>query len=337
MSGLVDLQVNGFGGIDFSSPSLRPEQVDTVVERLEKEGTTVFCPTVVTTSWRTYEHVLPILADAIERHPKRLPGIHLEGPFISPKPGAVGAHPPDCVRPPNLSEWHRLWDLARGTVAVLTLAPEEDGSVAVIEDAVGKGVLVAMGHSLAGEHEIGTAVRAGLGMSTHLGNGCPEQIHRHHNPIIAQLGSPLAASIIADGHHLPPSFLRAVMAAKGPQSTVLVSDSVSLAGLAPGVYKLFGTEVELEESGRIRNLVSPGLAGSSSTLLQCANHAIQCCRLTEDDAWAMCRDNALRLLGRFGKSVAAGGPVAWDTESRQFRLDSALTSQPGEAGAKAHR
>lgn len=309
MTAWVDIQVNGYGGVDFSSEDLTAAGIDRVVENLGRRGTAVFCPTVVTASPAVYAHVLPLLAEACERHPERIPGIHLEGPFISPLEGAVGAHPREHVRAPSRESFRDLQQMARGRIRILTLAPEQPGAEDLIREAAGEGLLVAVGHTLAGEAEIERAVRAGARLSTHLGNGCPQQLNRHDNPIMAQLGSPLAASIIADGHHLPPSVLRAIIWAKGTENVLLVSDAAGIAGLPPGEYTCFGSRVRIEPSGRIQNLSAPGLAGSTATLEDCVRHLRQVLPLEPPAVQSLARQNALRLLGLSGRfGLGAGGP-----------------------------
>mgnify|MGYP006290170533 CR=1 FL=1 len=321
-SSFVDLQVNGYGGVSFADPSLTADDIARAVQTLRAKGTSAFCPTVVTAAPATYRHVLPLLADACDRFPTSLLGPHLEGPFISPEDGAVGAHPKEHVRPPSVDAFEHLQNLARGRIRILTLAPEVPGAMELIEYATGQGIVVGLAHTRAGEDVIARAVQAGARLSTHLGNGCPQMIHRHDNPIIAQLGSPLSSSIITDGHHLPPAFIRAVFAAKGVEETLVISDSAGIAGLPPGVYETAGAHVRMEPSGRISNLDAPGLAGSSATMLVCMQHITHLCGLSEDAVWRLGRDNPLTMLGLSGDDVddarnvacASGQPVLLEHE-----------------------
>jgi N-acetylglucosamine-6-phosphate deacetylase len=293
----VDIQLNGYNGVDFSSPHQTVEDIEWVIQQQRRQGTSAFCPTVVTTTMENYKQILPVLAKACKNYPESLLGIHLEGPFISPEDGAVGAHPKQCVLPPSIAVFDQLQNWADGYVRILTLAPEQQGALDLIRHASSRGICIGIGHTLADETAINAAVAAGADLSIHLGNGCPQKMHRHENPVVAQLGCPLPAAIISDGHHLPPSFIRMVLAAKGIQRTIVVSDATCLAGQPPGTYEIFGGQVQLEENGRIRNLEAPGLAGSSATMLECMRHLAQTVPLTEKDLIAIGRENPLRLLG----------------------------------------
>jgi N-acetylglucosamine-6-phosphate deacetylase len=323
-SGFVDLQLNGYRGVDFSSPQLTLADVFTTADRMAQRGTLAFCPTVVTTSMETYRHVLPLLAEAI-RAPQsrgRLLGIHLEGPFISPQEGAVGAHPRARVVPPSRAVWDELYALADGQVALLTLAPELPGAVELIRHAVELGVAVSIGHTLADGRSIRAAVEAGASLSTHLGNGCPNLLHRHNNPIWPQLAaSQLTAMLITDGHHLPDDVIGAFLAAKGARRAIITSDSSPAAGLPPGEYEFFGARALLEPSGRLRSLASDTLAGSSATLFDCMNRLAALHMLSEAELWQVGRDNPLAALRKTQADLPPGGNVRYSME--QFLIDPA--------------
>lgn len=317
-SGFVDLQVNGCRGIDFSALGLTAEHVRDAAAWLYERGTLAFCPTVITSSMEVYRHVLPLLAEAAAAPAaavSRALGIHLEGPFISPEDGALGAHPREHTRLPSLSLFDELYTLARGQIALLTLAPELPGAVELIHHAVGMGVVVSIGHTLVGEGEIRAAVEAGASLSTHLGNGVPNLLHRHHNPLWPQIAEPrLGAMLITDGHHLPPAFIRAVLAAKGSDRVVVTSDSAPAAGLTPGDYAFFGTRARLEAPapgavcGRLRNLERDTLAGSAATMIDCMNYLAGLDCMDEAALWWVGRDNPLAML-KLSTEDLPDGPV----------------------------
>jgi N-acetylglucosamine-6-phosphate deacetylase len=315
LSGFVDLQVNGYAGVDFSSPDLSLAAVDETTRALYRRGTLAFCPTVITSPEQVYRQALPVLAQAMQAqsHPggaegrSRLCGIHLEGPFISPQEGAVGAHPRQYVRQPSLALFDELYTLAGGCIALLTLAPELPGAQDLIQHARAYGVTVSIGHTLANADQIMAAVEAGATLSTHLGNGCPNYIHRHHNPLWPQLAAQgLSAMLITDGHHLPPELIAVALAAKGAGRVIVTSDASPAAGCPPGEYTFFGTRALLEPSGRLRNLESDTLAGSSATLLDCMNHLSSLGRLDEAGLWQVGRDNPLRVLGLSSADLPVG-------------------------------
>jgi len=325
LSGFVDLQVNGYAGVDFSSPGLTQAQLDQVARALYQRGTLAFCPTVVTSPTQVYRQALPVLAEAIRAQSQTgdgkrslLCGIHMEGPFISPEEGAVGAHPRQHVRSPSLALFDELYALAGGKIALLTLAPELPGAPALVRHARNIGVTVSIGHTLADAQAIKTAVDAGATLSTHLGNGCPNLIHRHHNPLWPQLAaSGLSAMLITDGHHLPPELIAVALAAKGPGRVIVTSDSSPAAGCSPGEYTFFGTHALLEPSGRLRNLESDTLAGSSASLLDCMNFLAALGLLDETALWQVGRDNPLKILG---KSLSALPPGLVSYVNNRFEI-----------------
>ena len=310
-SGFVDLQVNGYAGINFSDPGLTAAQIAMVARALYLRGTLAFCPTVVTAAPEVYRAVLPLLAKAILAAPQEghshLLGLHLEGPFISPEDGVRGVHPRAHVMQPSLAFLEELDDLARGQIALLTLAPEQPGALDVIRRAAQMGIAVGIGHSLASAADVRAAVEAGARLSTHLGNGLPNLIHRHRNPLWPQLAAlELSAMLITDGHHLPLEMIAAVVATKGIQRLIVTSDAAPAAGCPPGEYEFSGSRVLLEPSGRLRSLESDNLAGSSATMFDCMNVLAGLGLLTEADLWVAGRDNPLAVLGMDAASLPVG-------------------------------
>ena len=300
MDGLVDLQVNGYLGVDFSAPGLTLEQVRRVADELARRGTAAFCPTMVTAPLEVYEANLAVLAGACgdPRLAPRLPGIHLEGPFLSPVDGARGAHSREHVRPPSIELFERLLGWAKGRIVLLTLAPDQPGAEELIRFAADRHIAVSLGHHLADGPAIERAWRAGARASTHLGNGIPNLLPRHANPVWEQLAHDgLAAMLVADGHHLPASILKVVHRVKGTAGTILVSDSSPIAGLPPGRYSTLGQEVVLEESGLLWNPVGQHMVGSSACLAECAEHFRAVLGLPAEEVRRMARDNPLKLIG----------------------------------------
>lgn len=295
MSRCFDLQVNGYAGVDFSREGLMSAAVEEVAERLAGEGTERFLPTVITSSLEVYRQVLPVLGRACERNPQ-LPGIHLEGPFISPEEGAVGAHPERHVRAPSIDLFNQLQEWASGHIRLMTLAPEQPGALGLIEYLSANRTVVSIGHTLAASGTIRDACNAGATLATHVGNGIPNHLNRTDNPIWSILASPLSVMLIADGFHCPPDFLKAVYAIKGSGKIILTSDVSPVAGLPPGDYELFGTRVRLTDEGCVRNLNAPTLAGSGATLPQCREICRNVLGLGEDDLEKMCRTNAEKVL-----------------------------------------
>jgi len=253
--GLLDLQLNGYGGQEFSSAALTPEKVGAIVRAMEPFGVTRFCPTLTTESLQVLAHGLRSIAAACETSPelaRRIPGIHLEGPFITAENGARGAHPKEHCRVPDWDEFLRLQEAAGGRIRLLTMSAEFDGSVALIRRACAAGVVVAIGHTSASPDQVRAAADAGARMSTHLGNGSHPMLHRLHNYVWAQLAEDrLAAGLIVDGHHLPPDVVKVFVRAKTPERCIVVSDLSGQAGQPPGRYPSPFCDVEILPSGRL--------------------------------------------------------------------------------------
>jgi N-acetylglucosamine-6-phosphate deacetylase len=216
---------------------------------------TKFCPTVTTASFETIAHSLGTIASAVRESPiarRVIAGIHLEGPYISREDGARGAHPLEHCREPDWNEFQRFQDAAEGGIRILTLSPDYGGADKFIWRVANSGVLVAIGHTAADSHQIRAAVEAGARLSTHLGNGAHRTLRRHPNYIWDQMAEDrLSASLIVDGHHLPPEVVKTIVRAKTPERCILVSDLSGLAGLPPGRYSTQLCELEILADGRL--------------------------------------------------------------------------------------
>jgi N-acetylglucosamine-6-phosphate deacetylase len=299
--GWLDIQVNGFGGYDPNDPGAGAEATAGTVRSLWPHGVTGSLITICTQSEAHITAAVRAVADACDADPQvaaSVPGIHVEGPHLAAEDGPRGAHPLRHIRPPDLAEFHRWQDAARGRIVMVTLAPEYPGSAAYIRALVEEGVVVAIGHTAADSDAIRAAVDAGATSSTHLGNGAHAMIRRHPNYIWDQLAEDrLSAGFIFDGHHLPPAVMRSVVRAKGVERSILVSDAVSVAGQAPGRYRLFDDiEVELRPEGRLELAGTPLLAGAVTALPTCVGNAIRYAGVSLADAVGMVTTNPSRLL-----------------------------------------
>lgn len=267
--GFVDIQINGFAGVDFSDTSLDAQQAISVLPAIWKTGVTSFCPTLVTNTIECIERNFRVLEEARRIDPRfaaSVPGYHLEGPYLSPGP-AHGAHIPELMHPPDWEEFSRLQRAAGGNITIVTVAPELDGAADFIRRARAAGVIVSIGHTDATPEQIHQGVAAGASLSTHLGNGCPEYIHRHRNVLWPQLASPqLKSGLICDGFHLPPDLVRVARCIKGEDGCILVTDAIHAATLPPGRYKLVGRDVELLPSGQVVTADRKSMAGSSLSM-----------------------------------------------------------------------
>lgn len=319
--GFVDLQVNGFQGVDFSSARLTEKEFTHACRELLKRGTAGFLPTLISSPMSVYERNLPLIAGMMKEKEfaGRILGIHLEGPFISREPGAVGAHKPDYVLKPDLATLNHLVELAGGAIRLVTVAAELDGVDKLIRFATNRRMAVSIGHSMAGEADLDRAVREGAVALTHLGNGVPNMLPRYSNPIWAGLANDsLAAMIIADGHHLPPSVIKTMIRTKGVEKTIVVSDASPAAGMPPGCYNVLGNEAVLEQSGRLYNPAKQCLVGSSATMLECMNHLASLRLLSFEELVVVGTLNPLRLIKSDVPDVDPISPLAYDDAIQSF-------------------
>ncbi len=267
--GWIDLQVNGFSGVDYNDPNSPPDEIGRSIDVQRSTGVARFYPTVITGSHDDMAGSLHNLARA-RRHlanGKAMLGFHVEGPWISPLDGPRGAHPKTHVRPPSIDEFERFQEAAEGAIRLVTLGPEHEGATAVIEHMRTSGVVVSIGHTAATAAQINAAVSAGATMSTHLGNGAHAHVPRHDNYIVHQLADDrLYAGLIVDGIHLPAPFAKIALRAKGPDRSVLVTDAVAPAHCPPGIYRLGEQDVRLLEDRRVELLSSGRLAGSALSM-----------------------------------------------------------------------
>jgi N-acetylglucosamine-6-phosphate deacetylase len=232
-------------------------------------------------------------------------GIHLEGPGISERDGYRGAHPREHVRDLTWEEFSRLQEASGGRIMLVTLAPEREGAIELIERLADSGVVVAIGHTAADAATIAAAVVAGARLSTHLGNGIASPLARHPNPIWVQGGEDrLMASLIADLAHLDAATLRVLARTKGVERTILVSDFSPLAGCAPGAYG----DWEVREDGRVVVGGTEYLAGAGECLRECVANLSGVVDWTSEQLMRCVTTNPAKLLGRDAPRVAAGEP-----------------------------
>lgn len=322
--GLVDLQVNGYRGINFSDIKLTRDDFVQACLAVFEAGTTAFLPTMITSSPEVYEHNLPTMAAAIESKEfrGRLLGIHIEGPFISSQAGARGAHHAEWTRKPDVEFFDKLVGWARGKIKLLTIAAELEGAETLARRAVSRGITVSLGHQMATSEDLRRLVQAGATSLTHLGNGVPSMLPRHENPVWAGLANDdLVAMFIPDGHHLPASVLKTIIRTKGVDRCVVVSDAASLAGLEPGTYDFLGDKIVLGENGRLYDPNTGYLAGSSSTMADCMNYLASLNVVSADKLAEMGFYNPLKLIGLGPDDIVEARNVRFDQKNKTFCLE----------------
>jgi len=296
--GLIDIQINGYMGVDFSGPDLSVEGVRKATKALWKAGVTSYFPTIITSDLERMKKNFAILAQA-KKDPeigKSIPGFHLEGPYISPVKGFRGAHLEKYIKNPDWEEFKELQEAANNGIRLITLAPELEGAISFIRNCVATGVTVSLGHHNGSAEDITAAVDAGAKMATHLGNGCANEINRHHNPIWPQLSDDrITPSIIADGFHLTKEEVRSFYKVKGADKTVLVSDALDLAGLPPGEY-IRGERSLLLTPNVVKLPKENVLAGAASPISACIGVIMDYTQCGIKEAVQMASTNPAQLL-----------------------------------------
>jgi N-acetylglucosamine-6-phosphate deacetylase len=298
--GLIDNQVNGITNIDFSGDKLTTDEVLQATKALWKYGVTTFFPTLISNSHENLIRNFKILTEALQFDYVRecIPLFHLEGPYISPEQGYRGCHPVAHIRKPSWDEFLEYQKAAQGKIGLVTLAPELEGAMEFISLAVKNQVVVAMGHTNASAERINQAADKGVRLSVHLGNGCANVIHRHHNPIWPQLANDkLVTCIIADGHHLIPEEMIVFYRLKGPDHLILSSDITYLAGMPSGKYMFAGSEVFVTKEGVLKNLEQNCLAGASLPLITGIENMMKIANCSLSQAINLASGNVASVFG----------------------------------------
>lgn len=299
VTGLFDLQVNGYAGIDFNCETITPATMDRALGAMARAGVSNCLPTLISADPERLMSRLRALdaAVAVAEFRAMVPGYHLEGPFLSEQEGYAGCHPPEVMRDPDSGLVERLEEGLSRPVLLVTVAPERAGSEAFIRWATGRGKVIALGHTAATGAQIAQAVQAGASLSTHLGNALRQMQPKFDNPLVAQLAEDeLYASVIADGIHVPPVALKVMLRAKGLERTVLVTDATSAAAAPAGLYEFAGMTIERDEKGAVRVPGAMVLAGSSLTLDQAVRNVVAWGLATEEQAVRMTRDNPRAVM-----------------------------------------
>lgn len=266
-----DLQVNGYAGVDFCSKDLHAEDLHAACQRIVDDGVDSILATLITDSVDSLVAKLANwvrLRDADPLVQRVVLGFHIEGPFLSPRPGYIGAHPPEAVVPANVHDMTRLLDAAGGLTRLVTLAPEHDDSFATTRFLVDQGVTVSAGHCDPSLDQLRGAIDSGLSMITHFGNGCPVELSRHDNYLqrVLHLRDQLWICFIPDGAHIEWFALKNYLDLVGTERTIMVTDAISAATLGPGQHEISGMTVEVDAAGVARKPGSPNLAGSTITM-----------------------------------------------------------------------
>lgn len=309
---LVDIQVNGYAGVDFQRDNCTLAELERAATSLADAACGRFFLTLITNRWalmlarvRHYQS----LRSASPLLRRRVAGWHLEGPFMSPKPGFHGAHPPECMEPPAPARMHELKAIVGDEPTLLTLAPEWPEAPAAIRAARKLGFRVWLGHTDATPAEIAAAVDAGAEGFTHLGNGCPAELHRHDNIVFRVLDEPrLRASLIPDRIHVSPMLFRLLHRDLGDARLCYTTDAIAAAGAGPGVFDLAGMKVEVGADGIVRQPGKTNYAGSSLAPLEGIRRAAAMLRRKPAEVWDFFSTQPAAFMG-LPPALVPGAPA----------------------------
>lgn len=302
-AGFFDLQVNGYGGVDFNQDDLSDADLHKACEKLREDGVDQILATIITEEFETMCKRLTRLAElrsADSLAESVIAGIHIEGPFLNERAGFRGAHPRDAIIPGEMASIRKLLDAAQGLARLVTLAPERDDGFAVTRYLSEQGIVVAAGHCNPSLAELDGAIDAGLSMFTHLGNGCPNQLARHFNIIQRALSRSdrLWISFIADGVHIPWFALKNYIRAAGLERCCVVSDCIAPGGLGPGRYTMGRWDLEIGNDMVARAPDGSHLIGSAMPLKHAAENLVRNVGLSEDEAHRLTSELPRAIIGK---------------------------------------
>ena len=265
--GFVDIHCHGGGGKYFAS--LTDSEITQVIATHRSGGTVAGLASLVT-------EPIPNLISQIKRlvpfaQRNEIAGIHLEGPYLSH--ARCGAHDPNLLRTPTIAEVQTLLDAGQGFIKMITIAPELDGALEVIEFLAKSGVIAAIGHSQSDATTAQKAIDRGASVVTHFNNAMPKVVDgpgTMNSAVLNELRASL--ELILDGEHIATSVVREIFEA-APNRIVMITDAMSAAGSTDGTYQIANLEVSVKDG--IARLTSNGtLAGSTLTMAKAFNHAL---------------------------------------------------------------
>lgn len=300
--GFFDLQVNGFAGVDFQQAQLQFTGIYRAIKALHAHQTSQILFTLITDRIESLCRKLERVEGFRRRDAmvaRTIAGYHLEGPYLRREAGFSGAHDASLMSRPRIAEFERVWDASNGNIRLITLAPELPGAAEFIAHVVRRGVRVAIGHSNADESQIDIAIAAGLRLCTHLGNGVPQQMHRHMNIVQRLLArDELTAAFIPDGIHLPNNVLKNFVRAKPVSRVLFTTDCMAAAGAPPGQYSLGRLVTQVAEDGVVRQPNDPlSFAGSALTMDAACRNVEGALDWSRKNAVAACSTRVTEFLG----------------------------------------
>lgn len=303
LPGFIDLHIHGSAGYDTMDDT--PKSLPAISRFLVRHGVTGFTPTTMTAphppTLAAVKNVTAALA--VPMPGASILGVHLEGPYISPR--FPGAQAKENIRPANPAEFSEL--LAAGPVKLITLAPEEPGADALIDAALAAGVRVIIGHSAAGYEQAIASFDRGISQATHTFNAMTGLHHRQPGVVGAVLTDDrIFAQLIADTVHVHPVAMNVLARCKGPDRLLLITDAIRATGLPDGESELGGQPVFVRD-GQCR-LADGTLAGSILTMDGALRHFLAATGWPLEKAWPVTSRTpavALGVDGEYG-AIAPG-------------------------------
>jgi N-acetylglucosamine-6-phosphate deacetylase len=263
---LFDLQINGYGGVDFQQDDISADALLAAVRALRRDGCAYFLLTLITDDWdrllARLKRLRALRENSVELR-SAIRGWQVEGPFLSDRPGFRGAHEARHMRDALPADIRELRAVTGTNPVLLTLAPERSGALEAIQLAASLGIRVSLGHTDANSETLRAAVAAGATGFTHLANGCPRELDRHDNIVWRVCDTPgLTVSFIPDGIHIPATAFRVLhKALAGP--VYYTTDAMAAAGAEPGRYRIGAIDVEVGDDQIVRQPGKTNFAGSA--------------------------------------------------------------------------
>jgi N-acetylglucosamine-6-phosphate deacetylase len=310
--GLIDLQINGYAGVDFQRDGVTEQQLLRAAAGLSKDGCSRWLLTLITDDWARLMARLrqtKQLRDGNSELKQAIVGWHIEGPFLSPELGFRGAHPPEVMCEPTLAHLEELKSITGDDPVLLTMAAERGGVVDLIPKAREMGMRVSIGHSDSSADELQRSVVAGATGFTHLANGMPQQMDRHDNIVGRVFDTKgLTAGVIPDRIHVSPQMFRTIHKAMPREHIYYTTDAMSAAGAPPGRYTVGRIELEVGADKVVRMPGQTNFAGSALSPIDGIRRAATMLGCSWREVWGFMSTNAAGLMG-FECGFEAGAPA----------------------------
>ncbi|KAB7530390.1 N-acetylglucosamine-6-phosphate deacetylase [Flagellimonas olearia] len=296
-----DIQVNGYGGVDYNQNDLTLEDLKLSCSKLMNDHVEGILATIITANFDAMVLRIKNLVNYRKQDSligKMIKGIHLEGPFINREEGYRGAHPKNHILSPNRGKLEELLDAAEGLCRVVTLAPEMDSHNVLTKFLYSKDVIVSAGHCNPSLKVLRSAIDAGLSMFTHLGNGCPQVLPRHDNIIqkVLSLSGAIKICFIADGVHVPFYALKNYISMAGVENCMITTDAMAASGAGPGRYRFNDIELEVGEDRVVREPGKLNFSGSALDMKSSALNLKKELGFSEEEIHKLTYANPLQLL-----------------------------------------